>query len=75
MTVDDLQAKHQAEAHAAIDTFTKYLDIDEDFATVLVEEGFATLEELAYVPMKELLEIDGWMNRPLKRCASVLKTH
>ena len=59
MTVDDLQAKHQAEAHAAIDTFTKYLDIDEDFATVLVEEGFSTLEELAYVPMKELLEIDG----------------
>lgn len=59
MTVDDLQAKHQAEAHAAIDTFTKYLDIDEDFAIVLVEEGFSTLEELAYVPMKELLEIDG----------------
>ncbi|MFH2307754.1 transcription termination factor NusA [Enterobacter hormaechei] len=59
MTVDDLQAKHQAEAHAGIDTFTKYLDIDEDFATVLVEEGFSTLEELAYVPMKELLEIDG----------------
>ncbi|HCQ6989983.1 TPA: transcription termination/antitermination protein NusA [Enterobacter hormaechei] len=59
MTVDDLQAKHQAEAHAAIDTFTKYLDIDEDFATLLVEEGFSTLEELAYVPMKELLEIDG----------------
>lgn len=55
MTADDLQAKHQA----AIDTFTKYLDIDEDFATVLVEEGFSSLEELAYVPMKELLEIDG----------------
>lgn len=59
MTVEDLQAKHQAEAHAAIDTFTRHLDIDEDFATVLVEEGFSTLEELAYVPMKELLEIDG----------------
>ncbi|EMK7706192.1 transcription termination/antitermination protein NusA [Yersinia enterocolitica] len=59
MTADDLQAKHQAEAHAAIDTFTKYLDIDEDFATVLVEEGFSSLEELAYVPMKELLKIDG----------------
>ncbi|ELW8920449.1 transcription termination/antitermination protein NusA [Yersinia enterocolitica] len=59
MTADDLQAKHQAEVHAAIDTFTKYLDIDEDFATVLVEEGFSSLEELAYVPMKELLEIDG----------------
>lgn len=59
MTADDLQAKHQAETHAAIDAFTKYLDIDEDFATVLVEEGFSTLEELAYVPIKELLEIDG----------------
>ena len=35
------------------------VDIDEDFATVLVEEGFSTLEELAYVPMKELLEIEG----------------
>jgi len=72
MTVDDLQAKHQAEAHAAIDTFTKYLDIDEDFATVLVEEGFSTLEELAYVPMKELLEIDG-LDEPtveaLRECA------
>ncbi|MEY4922324.1 MAG: transcription elongation protein nusA [Pseudomonadota bacterium] len=59
MTADDLQAKHQAEAHAAIDTFTKHLDIDEDFATLLVEQGFSSLEELAYVPVKELLEIDG----------------
>ncbi|WP_159566050.1 transcription termination factor NusA [Budvicia diplopodorum] len=59
MTSEDLQAKHQAETHAAIDIFTKHLDIDEDFATVLVQEGFSSLEELAYVPMKELLEIDG----------------
>ncbi|WP_241581019.1 transcription termination factor NusA [Rosenbergiella nectarea] len=59
MTVEDLQAKHQAEAHAAIATFTKYLDIDEEFATVLVEEGFSSLEELAYIPVDELLEIDG----------------
>ncbi|MBG6247055.1 MULTISPECIES: transcription termination factor NusA [Symbiopectobacterium] len=59
MAVEDLQAKHQAEAHAAIDVFTKHLDIDEEFATVLVEEGFSSLEELAYVPIKELQEIDG----------------
>ena len=59
MTVEDLQAKHQAEAHAAIATFTKYLDIDEEFATVLVEEGFSSLEELAYIPVDELLDIDG----------------
>ncbi|ANE76042.1 transcription termination factor NusA [Dickeya solani] len=59
MTVEDLQAKHQAEAHAAIDVFTKHLDIDEEFATALVEEGFSSLEELAYVPIHELQEIDG----------------
>ncbi|MGL9774087.1 MAG: transcription termination factor NusA [Sodalis sp. (in: enterobacteria)] len=59
MTVEDLQAKHQAEAYAAIDIFTRNLDIDEEFATVLVEEGFSSLEELAYVPINELLEIEG----------------
>lgn len=59
MTVEDLQAKHQAEAHAAIDIFTRNLDIDEEFATVLAEEGFSSLEELAYVPINELLEIEG----------------
>ena len=59
MTADELNAKHQAEAHASIETFVKHLDIDEDFATILVEEGFSTLEELVYVPVSELLEIDG----------------
>ena len=74
MTVDDLQAKHQAEAHAAIDTFTN-TDIDEDFATVLVEEGFSTLEELAYVPMKELLEIDGLDEPTVEALRERAKTH
>jgi N utilization substance protein A len=37
----------------------KYLDIEQDFAEMLVEEGFSTLEEVAYVPVNELLEIDG----------------
>lgn len=59
MTVDDLSAKHQAETNAAIETFTKYLDIDEEFAEVLVDDGFSTLEELAYVPINELLAIEG----------------
>ncbi|MGL4600068.1 MAG: transcription termination factor NusA [Plesiomonas sp.] len=59
MTVADLTAKHQAEASEAIDLFTKHLDIDEDFAQVLVEEGFSSLEQLAYVPVNELLSIDG----------------
>ncbi|MGP4123565.1 MAG: transcription termination factor NusA [Sodalis sp. (in: enterobacteria)] len=59
MTLGDLQAKHQAETHAAIDTFIRNLDIDAEFATVLVEEGFSSLEELVYVPINELLEIKG----------------
>ncbi|UDG79799.1 transcription termination factor NusA [Candidatus Steffania adelgidicola] len=59
MTVENLKAKHQAEACAAIDIFTRNLDIDETLATLLVEEGFSSLEELAYVPFNELLEIKG----------------
>ncbi|AMG31108.1 transcription termination/antitermination protein NusA [Grimontia hollisae] len=59
MTVQDLQKKHQEEAGQSIELFSKHLDIDEDFAAVLVEEGFTTLEEVAYVPAAELLEING----------------
>lgn len=59
MTVADLDKKHQEESSAAIETFMNHLDIEEDFAQMLVEEGFTTLEEVAYVPTSELLEIDG----------------
>ncbi|QUJ68027.1 transcription termination/antitermination protein NusA [Photobacterium sp. GJ3] len=59
MTVEDLQNKHQAEAQASIDLFVKHLDIDEEFAVGLVEEGFTSLEEIAYVPVQELMSIDG----------------
>jgi N utilization substance protein A len=59
MTVEDLQKKHQEESLESIETFGKYLDIEQDFAELLVEEGFSTLEEIAYVPVNELLEIDG----------------
>lgn len=57
MTIEDLQAKHKEEEHIAISAFTKYLKITEKFAMLLVSEGFYTLEELAYVPIKELLNI------------------
>lgn len=59
MTVADLDKKHQEESSAAIEAFVEHLDIEEDFAQMLVEEGFTTLEEVAYVPTSELLEIDG----------------
>ncbi|UDG80712.1 Transcription termination/antitermination protein NusA [Candidatus Hartigia pinicola] len=66
MTEEDLNAKHQAEESAAINTFMKYLNIDEEFAKTLVSEGFSTLEELAYVPIRELLEIDALNEKTAK---------
>ncbi|WP_016954103.1 transcription termination factor NusA [Catenovulum sp. SX2] len=60
MTVADMNEKHQAENDKLMSLFVDKLDIDEDFATVLVEEGFSSLEEIAYVPVNELLDIEGF---------------
>jgi N utilization substance protein A len=59
MTEADMAEKHQAETGKVVELFMKGLDLDEDFASMLVEEGFSSLEEVAYVPVSELLEIDG----------------
>lgn len=59
MTIDDLNKKHEEENAKVLNLFMEGLDIDEDFASVLVDEGFSTLEEVAYVPVNELLAIDG----------------
>jgi len=59
MTVDDMNEKHQAENDKVLTLFIDKLDIDEDFALLLAEEGFTSLEEIAYVPTAELLDIDG----------------
>ncbi|CAL1329371.1 transcription termination factor NusA [Candidatus Providencia siddallii] len=56
MTTEELNLKQQTEIHCSIKTFTKYLNIDENFANKLAEEGFSTLEELAYIPTTELLK-------------------
>lgn len=60
MSVADWQAKQQAESGSFIQIFMNALDVDEDVAAVLVEEGFTTLEEVAYVPLEEMLAIDGF---------------
>ena len=59
MTVEDLNKKHEEENAKVLGTFVEGLDIDEEFASVLVDEGFTTLEEVAYVPVSELLAIEG----------------
>lgn len=60
MTVEDMNKKHQAESAKVVSLFINSLDVDEDFAQVLANEGFTSLEEVAYVPVSELLAIDGF---------------
>ncbi|MGL4474308.1 MAG: transcription termination factor NusA [Shewanella sp.] len=59
MTVADMNAKHQAESAKVVNLFVNSLEIDTDFAQVLADEGFTSLEEIAYVPVTELLAVDG----------------
>ncbi|MCO4837193.1 MAG: transcription termination/antitermination protein NusA [Oceanospirillaceae bacterium] len=59
MSEEDAAAKQQDEIGGVVQTFIDALDIDEEFAQMLVEEGFASLEEIAYVPLDEMLAIDG----------------
>ena len=60
MTESDIQAKQQAETGDILRNFIDELEVDEELAQVLVEEGFTSLEEIAYVPMEEMLSIDGF---------------
>lgn len=60
MSIDEWQDKQQQEAGNYLETFMQALDVDEDVAGVLVEEGFTTLEEVAYVPLEEMLDIEGF---------------
>ena len=59
MTTAELEQKHQAEDNRILNLFIDTLEIDEEFAHILIDEGFSSLEELAYVPMNELTAIDG----------------
>ncbi len=58
MTSEDAQAKSQEEAQKVLDTFIETLGVDEEVAGILVQEGFSSIEEVAYVPASEMLEIE-----------------
>lgn len=60
MSQSDMATKHQSESQTQITLFVDALEVDEDLAEVLVAEGFTTIEEVAYVPTAEMLEIDGF---------------
>src|SRR6478736_5183884 len=58
MTESDAETKSEAESKALIASFMKQLDVDENVASILVQEGFSSIEEVAYVPAAELAGIE-----------------
>ncbi|CAE6484691.1 MAG TPA: transcription termination/antitermination protein NusA [Nitrosomonas nitrosa] len=58
MTIEESQKKNEEETSMICNLFIEKLDVDEEVAKILVEEGFSTLEEIAYVPLNEMLEIE-----------------
>lgn len=60
MSTDEAADKHEAEAGQVIQLFVAQLDVDEEVAEILVEEGFTSLEEVAYVPLEEMMSIEGF---------------
>jgi len=60
MTIEESQTKSESEHSSIRALFIDKLDVDEEVANILIEEGFSTLEEIAYVPLAEMLEIDAF---------------
>ncbi len=60
MTEEEAVAKQEEEAGKLMSDFMESLSVDEDVAAVLVEEGFTNLEEIAYVPIEEMKNIEGF---------------
>jgi N utilization substance protein A len=60
MSVEEAEARQQQEAGSILELFMEALEVDEDVAAVLIEEGFASLEEVAYVPLDEMMTIEGF---------------
>lgn len=59
MTEEEALGKREQEIDSHVDYFMEHLGIEEELARVLVEEGLTSLEEVAYVPLDEMLEIEG----------------
>jgi N utilization substance protein A len=78
MTQDESMKRSEAEHAVTRITFMEKLDIDEELSDLLIEEGFSTLEEVAYVPLAEMLEIEGLdeeiVNELRNRARNVLLT-
>ena len=78
MSAEESQAKSEAEQQMIRELFMHKLDVDQDVADILIEEGFTTVEEVAYVPINEMLEIEAFdedtVNELRDRARNVLLT-
>ncbi len=78
MTETDAEQKSEAEMRTLIELFSKQLDVDEEVGLILVQEGYSTIEEVAYVPASELVEIEEFdediVNELRTRARDVLLT-
>ena len=78
MTENDAEEKGEQEARALVEGFMKQLDVDEEVAQILVQEGFSSVEEIAYVPVSELVAVDEFdediVNELRNRARDVLLT-
>ncbi len=78
MTEAAAEEKSDKEARSLVENFMKELDVDEDVANILVQEGFSSLEEIAYVPASELNDIEEFtpeiVNELRSRARDVLIT-
>jgi len=66
MSESQAEAKSESESQALRETFMKQLDVDGDVASILVQEGFSTIEEIAYVPASELSGIEEFDEEIIK---------
>lgn len=78
MTVEEAEQKSEEEYSSIRQIFMLKLDVDEEVADILIQEGFNTLEEVAYVPLAEMLEIEaldeGTVNELRSRARNALLT-
>ncbi|MCW8957396.1 MAG: transcription termination factor NusA, partial [Gammaproteobacteria bacterium] len=58
MGTSDMESKSESENKALVEMFMEFLDVDEEVSAILVAEGFSSIEEVAYVPESELVEIE-----------------
>jgi N utilization substance protein A len=60
MDADESAQKQQAETGQVRQLFMEKLDVDEEIADILIEEGFTSLEQIAYVPIEEMRDIESF---------------